>query len=110
MWTITVEDADGDTFSVELVRGCHAVSIIADVTFENRVACLWGVHILGAGANRLGSRLLLSLVPWALEYLDVDEIRIAGASRTSGAGPGCLPASLAFRLDGARRIGGDQLG
>jgi hypothetical protein len=109
-WRVVSVDLDGDTFSIDLTLRERTVSIVADVTFQDRVACLWGAHILADGPNRFGYRSLLSLIPWALDFLDVDELRIAGATRTSGAAPGHLPPELAFRRDGTRRLAGNRLG
>jgi hypothetical protein len=85
-----------DTVLVTLVDGGHRVEVMADVEFDGRRAVLRGLHILGAGRNTLGRAALLGLIRWAKEYLDVDELRIEGAARTSGAGPGRIPAVLVF--------------
>jgi hypothetical protein len=106
VWKIASLEVEGDTFSVELSCQDHIISIIAEVTFEGRVAMLWNGHIGGDGANTLGAALLRSLTRWAMEFLDVDELRIAGATRTSGAGPGRIPSVLVFRRNRSRGLGG----
>jgi hypothetical protein len=92
-------ELEGDTLSAELSCQSQTISIVADVAFEGRVALLWSGHIHGDGANTLGGAALLSLIRWAMEFLDVDELRIAGAPRTSGANPGHTPRLLVFRHD-----------
>jgi hypothetical protein len=92
-------ELEGDTLSAELSCQSQTISIVADVAFEGRVALLWSGHIHGDGANTLGGAALLSLTRWAMEFLDVDELRIAGATRTSGANPGHTPRLLVFRHD-----------
>jgi hypothetical protein len=99
-------EIEGDTFHVELSCESQTIGIIADMTFEGRIAMLWGGHIGGDGANTLGAAALLSLTRWAMEFLDVDELRIAGATRTSGANRGHTPRLLVFRRDRSGGTGG----
>lgn len=72
---------------------------------EGRWACLRRMDIQGSGANSLGLAALHELAQLVMELLDVDELRIEGSTRTSGAGPGRKPAPLVFRR--ANRTGAE---
>jgi hypothetical protein len=63
----------------------------ADMELTHRRAVLRGLHILGAGPNTMGQGALRRLMQWAKEQRDVDELRIEGATRTSGVHPGQIP-------------------
>jgi hypothetical protein len=85
-----------DTVLVTVVDGNHRNDVVADLELLGRSAVLRGLHIQGAGRNSLGLSALSGLIRWAKEYMDVDQIRIEGATRTSGAGPGRVPAAIVF--------------
>src|SRR5271166_1269861 len=93
-WTPSVTFTD--TVLVKLTDGVHVIEVLADVEFSDRMAVLRGLHILGSGPNTLGPRALRELINWAKVQLDVDQLRIEGAPRTSGAGPGRVPPILDF--------------
>jgi hypothetical protein len=96
-WQVLDFDFGGiDTVLVTLVDGNHRIEVLADVELDRRRAVLRGLHIQGVGRNTLGPAVLRGLIGWAKEYLDVDELRIEGAVRTSGASPGRIPAVLVF--------------
>ncbi len=89
---LTALDIDEqDIVTARFVRGNDLIEIMAAVVLEGRVGRLHGVHVQGSGANSLGVRGLLELIAWAKGYFDVGKIRIVGATRTSGAGPGRQP-------------------
>jgi hypothetical protein len=97
MWrTLEYEFDVPDTVSVTLTDGVHVVEILTNVEFVGRIAVLRGLHIQGSGRNTLGPRVLRELINWAKVQLDVEQLRIEGATRTSGAGPGRVPAPLVF--------------
>jgi hypothetical protein len=97
VWRVLQYDFGGtDTVLVTLTDGIHAIDVLADVDFIDRTAVLRGLHILGGGPNTLGPRVLRELINWAKVQLDVDHIRIEGATRTSGAGPGRIPPPIVF--------------
>jgi len=89
-------DAAGAVRAV-LRNGEHAVEFVADFELGDRHAVLSGLHVYGAGPNSLGTTGLRVLIRWVMEQLDVDELRIEGATRTSGASPGRRPTPLVFR-------------
>ena len=66
---------------------------------QSSAACM----ATAAARTQLGIAGLRYLIRWAMEQLDVDEFRIEGATRTSGAGPGRRPATLIFRRGGSTR-------
>jgi hypothetical protein len=97
VWRALEFDFDGtDTVLVTLTDGVHVIQVLADLEFAGRAAVLRSLHILGDGPNTLGLRALRELINWAKVQLDVDQLRIEGATRTSGAGPGRVPPPLVF--------------
>jgi hypothetical protein len=88
---VEVEFDNPATVYVRFTDGRDEVEIVADVELDRRCAVLRGLHILGAGPNTMGPGALRGLMRWAKEQLDVDELRIEGATRTSGARPGRVP-------------------
>jgi|SRR5882762_9871947 hypothetical protein len=96
-WRILDFDFGGtDTVPVILADESHRIEVMADVELHRHHAVLRGLHIQGAGPNTLGFAVLHGLISWTKEYLDVDELRIEGALRTSGAAPGRVPPVLVF--------------
>jgi hypothetical protein len=107
---VDVEFDNPATVYVRLTNGRDEVEIVADVELDRRCAVLRGLHILGAGPNAMGPErdgartrwgpnamgagALRGLMRWAKEQLDVDELRIEGATRTSGARPGRVPRPI----------------
>ena len=97
MWrALELEFGGTDTVLVTLTDGVQIIQVLADVELVGRNAVLRGLHIDGGGRNTLGQRALRELINWAKVHLDVDELRIEGATRTSGAGPGRIPPPLVF--------------
>jgi hypothetical protein len=94
--TIEFDFGGSDTVLVTLTDGIRVVEILTEVEFVGRTAVLHRLHILGGGPNTLGSRALRQLINWAKVQLDVEQLRIEGATRTSGAGPGRVPPVLVF--------------
>ena len=97
MWRTLEYDFGGtDTVLVTLTDGIRIVQVLAAVEFVGRTAVLRSLHIEGGGRNTLGPRALRELINWAKVQLDVDQLRIEGATRTSGAAPGRVPPPLVF--------------
>jgi hypothetical protein len=97
MWRALEYDFGGtDTVLATLTDGIRIVQVLTDVELLGRTALLRRLHIEGAGRNTLGPRALRELINWAKVQLDVDQLRIEGATRTSGAGPGRVPHPLVF--------------
>jgi hypothetical protein len=95
IWQVIEYDYGGtDTVQVRLSDGNQEISILANVELVGRHAILRGLHIQGAGANTMGNGALRRLIKWAKEFLDVDHLRIEGATRTSGAAPGRDPPPI----------------
>lgn len=103
-WVMLDVEITRDDLVLATVANNHTkVSFLAYVRISGRKAYLTGLHIQGTGPNRMGQRGINSLAHAFMEALDVDELNIAGAHRTSGAGPGRRPLPLVFRR--ARRFG-----
>jgi hypothetical protein len=96
-WHVVEFDFGGaDTVLVVLANGNQRIHVLADVELHRAQAVLHGLHIQGGGSNSLGPAALREMIRWAKEYLDVEQLRIEGATRTSGAGPGRIPPVLEF--------------
>ena len=97
-WRVAdLEITPDDLVSARLSNGTEAIDVLAFLHMTQRTATLRGMHIQGGGRNTMGLPALRALAHWLKEYLDVDELRIEGATRTSGSGPGRRPAPLVFR-------------
>jgi DNA-binding transcriptional regulator YiaG len=68
---------------VVLSDGVQVVEIITNVEFNGGAAMLHGLHIQGSGPSTLGPGTLRKLANWTKVQLDVDQLRIEGATRTS---------------------------
>ncbi|HVB66526.1 MAG TPA: hypothetical protein VNE67_01555, partial [Acetobacteraceae bacterium] len=91
------EIAPDDLVHACLTDGRIRVEILGYIRIAARTAWIEDLHIQGPGPRQLGIGRLRDLARWAMEALDVDELCIEGAARTSGAGPGRCPAALVFR-------------
>ena len=89
-----------DLIGACLTDGRREIKLLAYVRIDGQVARVSELHVQGAGPHSLGIGGIRGLVQWTMEVLDVDELRIEGAARTSGAGPGRRPAPLVFRRAG----------
>ena len=87
----------GDVVFVRLAKGPAEIEAMFYAHLIGRVAALSRLDIQGAGPNTIGWARLRDLAQSVMELLDVDELRIEGAVRASGAGPGRRPAPLVFR-------------
>ena len=97
MWRTLEFDFGGtDTVLVTLTDGAAVVQVLTDVEFIGRTTVPRRLHIHGSGRNALGPAALRGLINWAKVQLDVEKLRIEGATRTSGAGPGRIPPALVF--------------
>jgi hypothetical protein len=90
----------GDFGYAVLSNGSTEVEIMFYAELHDQAVVLQRLDIQGAGPNVLGWTALRELAHQAMEELDVDELRIEGAVRTSGAGPGRRPTPLIFRRTG----------
>jgi actin-like ATPase involved in cell morphogenesis len=95
-WTILEYEIDGDVVQVRLTDGVREIVIAAEVILTRRRAVLIDSIIQGAGRNTVGIALVRQLALWSKEKLDVDELRIESALRTSGATPGRRTRPLTF--------------
>jgi len=93
----TIEFGAEDTVLCDFETDRGAVSICARAHLARRRMVLERTHIDGPGANRIGLPGLRALARIAMEELDVDEIVVEGARRTTGAAPGRVPTPLRFR-------------
>ncbi|HXX04571.1 MAG TPA: hypothetical protein VEJ37_09575 [Xanthobacteraceae bacterium] len=99
---IVLIDEQSDVVLARIESAVGTVLVLAEVELVERVLTLRGMHIQGegVGANELSVIGIRRIVRDAMEELDVDEIVIEGAVRTTGASPGRSPRRLRF----ARKI------
>ena len=95
-WTVVDYADDEDVVLVRLRDGVSEIAFAARVHLTARRAVLSGFDIQGAGRNTIGVAVLRQLAGWIKEKLDVDELRIEGSLRASGASPGRRPRPLTF--------------
>jgi len=89
-------EVDGDFVIAVIRHGNARWEVAATVITQGASALLRGFHMQGAGANTTGAARLRAMALWAKDELGVEELRIEGAARTSGACPGRKPACLVF--------------
>ena len=89
--------SDDPIFTVSIVTPLGTLGLMAEIMFENGVVELRGLHIGGDPATEWGWSRLRTIARWATEVLDVDEIIVVGAIRTSGANPGRRPGRYRIR-------------
>lgn len=66
------------------------------VALNDRAIALTETHVAGLTPGRLGAAGLRRLMQKVIESLDVDQIIVAGAVRTTGARPGHRPRPFRF--------------
>ena len=87
-WVIAdLDHWSGNVWEFEISNGRVTVHAVAEVTLESGGAVLDRLSIQGPGANRLGWSGLRDLAQWTMETLDVEELRVVGTARTTGANP-----------------------
>ncbi|HKM65387.1 MAG TPA: hypothetical protein VJY39_23150 [Acidisphaera sp.] len=91
---LEVEIVDFDNGYIHVVvsdeRAWIEVMAIVDIP-SPRTLVLRSMDVHGPGANRVGIRWLRSVARALKEELGVDELRIEGGTRTTGANPGRTP-------------------
>ncbi len=97
MYSFSSFELDGDFIIAEISDAVRCWQIAATIDFVGNTAKLRGFHIQGPGPNTTGKAELRALASWLKGELNVDERRIEGATRTSGANPGRRPSTLVFR-------------
>ena len=97
-WRVEIlEIAARDVVHFRCRRGDAHFEVVADLTVGVGFATLSGVHVQGSGPNTVGSGVLLMLAREVRRWLGVDELRVEGATRTTGAGPGHEPRPFVIR-------------
>src|ERR1051326_5113950 len=92
-----MEFGDDDVAYARFSNGAVEIEAIAFAHLSGGILTLRRLDILGPGRNTIGLGVLRDLASWLKEHLDVDELRIEGAARTSRASPGRRPAPVVFR-------------
>ena len=94
---VSIKELDAETILASVDYDGVILEIIARAAMDGETMVLSEFHILGPGRNCLGRPKLKALIADLMEKLELDELRIEGAARTSGANPGRKPAPLVFR-------------
>jgi hypothetical protein len=90
------DGTDDPVMTLRILVPGGAILAMAEVELAGRVLVARRLHIHGEGltANEAGPANLRVLARRLLEELDLDELVIEGAHRTTGAGPGRRPRRL----------------
>jgi hypothetical protein len=97
---VDFEIGRADVIYVRLLHDSTEIEATFFAYLIGQVATFSRLDIQGAGPNTVGWAALRELAQSVMELLDVDELRIEGSARTSGATPGRRPAPLVFRRVG----------
>jgi hypothetical protein len=101
-FSLTISEQDGPTVLAEFELSGQAISVVADIRLDDETITLYNLHVDGPGAGVFGVSALRRLIDGIMEFYDVESLEIHGFRRTTGAGPGRIPAPLRFNR---RRLG-----
>ena len=95
---IVLLDEDSDVVFARIETPVGALLVVTKVEFAGSALILRELHVQGEDVeiNQLRATGIRRIVRDVMETLDVDELIIEGAIRTSGAGPGRRPRRLRF--------------
>jgi hypothetical protein len=95
---IVIVDEESDVVLARIETTAGTIMVLTEVEAVGRVLILRGLHVQGedVGVNQLSVAGIRQIIRDTMEDLDVDEIVIEGAVRTTGAGPGRRPRHLRF--------------
>ncbi len=89
---------EGDVVTITLGTPTGDVQIMAELDIEGRTLVLRNAHVdSNGGPWSVGIANLRMMASVVLEWMDCDEARIEGATRTTGANPGRTPRPFGFR-------------
>jgi hypothetical protein len=88
-------ERDGDTICAELDTTVGPVVLVANVLLAGRSLVFDGVHVDGRGLTLARIRELAKV---AGQVEDVEEVRVQGGVRTSGARPGSVPTPIRVKV------------
>ncbi len=89
-------EQDESTVWFEIASRAWTVEVIANVRLDEEEVVLYGLHIDGPGAGRVGPSGLRRIADHVLELYDVEALVIRGFRRTTGSTPGRIPDALRF--------------
>jgi hypothetical protein len=95
---LAADDTDDPVVTATIATPAGTLRAMAEIERIGRLLILRGYHMHGEdiGRNEFGLRHFLWLAQAVMEYLDVDEIQIEGAIRTSGTNLGHRPRPTRF--------------
>lgn len=90
------EDSEDPIFLVEVITPNGSLELLGEFEIGERNLVIRRAHLGGDPSKKWGWTLLRQLGRAIAEKLDVDEIEIHGAVRSTGANPGRKPRVLRF--------------
>ncbi len=91
-----LEEAGGNVVFAHIETSVGTIEILAEIALDGRHLTGGGLHVYGVNVDVLGIGGIRRIVREVMEDLNVDQITIEGAVRTTGAGPGRTPRRLRF--------------
>ena len=93
---VYLEDSEDPIFLIEVVTPNGSLQLMGEFEIGERNLVIREAHLGGDRSKVWGWRLLRQLGRTIAEKLDVDEIEVHGAVRSTGANPGRRPGVLRF--------------
>lgn len=93
---VEIVAADRDTMIVAIATPAGLVELIGTLKREGRVLRVDGAHVQGLRPGALGRAGLNAIGRKLLEEADVDQVIIAGGTRSTGASRGKRPRPVRF--------------
>jgi hypothetical protein len=96
-WEIRLAQADAAFLEIAFAFDHREIHLLAALDVGDDWVERRGCHVQGSGPNTVSVGGLKALANWVMENFAVEEVRIFGAARTSGARPGPRPHPYIFR-------------
>jgi hypothetical protein len=93
---LETDACEGDLATIRITTPAGVIEILGIVDFQGRTLLVRDAHIQGLRANAVGRANLHVIAKAFLERIDCDEVRIEGATCTTGASLGSRPREMRF--------------
>jgi hypothetical protein len=93
---LETDACEGDLATIRISTPAGVIEIMGMIDFQGRNVLVRNAHIQGLRANAIGRASLHVIAKAFLERIDCDEIRIEGATCTTGASLGSRPRAMRF--------------
>jgi hypothetical protein len=102
----TVDDmTDDPVVAIRVTTPAGLLTMMAEPVMDGNVLVLKGFHIQDSRPNAIGQGNLAMIARTVMERMDLDELIIKGAVRTTGACPGRRPADIRFKRGHSAPLG-----